>query len=102
MSGRTNRVLAMAEAGRLTREDTLWLLEALGEPGEPAAGHSLKEAARELRNGAGQVVRGVGRIFRAVWAVLSQLAEAAAWNSGKIHNLTMWRETPEEIAKGGK
>lgn len=99
MSGRTNRVLAMAEAGRLTREDTLWLLEALGEP---AAGRSLKEAARELRNGAGQVVRGVGRIFRAVWAVLSQLAEAAAWNSGKIHNLTMWRETPEEIAKGGK
>jgi len=100
MSGRANRVLAMAEAGRLTREDTRWLLEALGEP--TAAGRSLTEAARELRNGAGQAVRGIGRVFRAVWVMLSQLAEAAARNSGKIHNLTMWRETPEEIAKGGK
>lgn len=54
-----------------------------------------KQAALELWSGVKLMARGLG-------ALCCQLGKELGGTLLKTRSLTLWRETPEEIAKGGK
>lgn len=90
MSGKY-RTMELAAGAGWHGTDSLWVQNAgaLPETG------SWKQAALELWSGVKLMVRGLG-------SLCCQMGKELGYALLETKSLTLWRETPEQIAKGGK
>lgn len=72
--------------------------KALTQNIRPVQYDPFEQTVRDLKSGAAQAAKGLCMVIKSV----AEIASHAVRGAFTAHDLKMWRESPEEILKGGK